>query len=287
MSSTKRKGGDNHGAARKKKYRSDGTAIWAKRHIDGPGVWISCVKGKEKATVGEMYDLFESVAAEIWPVENVTRDGEDSGEETELSIEDQIKKEMSEMKKPRTEQRFANCQTDTPCVIFISCKPPVDPVELVVKYVESVEKTGASRTRYAHRLVPVSGTCSASLNEMKGLCEKVFKGVFRQRRRGRHSRLTVLQYKIELRVRNHTTLSRPAIIQHVASWVPEGHKVALDNPEIFILIEIFKSVCGVSIVRDYYKYSKFNVLELANKFNAQGIEELEQRVEEKIKKSKS
>lgn len=36
----------------------------------------------------------------------MTRDGEDSGEETELSIEDQIKKEMSEMKKPRTEQRF-------------------------------------------------------------------------------------------------------------------------------------------------------------------------------------
>lgn len=168
--------------------------------------------------------------------------------------------------------------------------------------------------RYAHRLVPVSGTCSASLNEMKGLCEKVFKAYF-DKEEGKtftviilsvqiEPRLTVLQYKIELRVRNHTTLSRPAIIQHVASWVPEGHKVALDNPEIFILIEIFKvftcfsgcqiwndramqSVCGVSIVRDYYKYSKFNVLELANKFNAQGIEELEQRVEEKIKKSKS
>ncbi len=27
-------------------------------------------------------------------------------------------------------------------VIFISCKPPVDPVELVVKYIKSVEDTG-------------------------------------------------------------------------------------------------------------------------------------------------
>lgn len=83
------------------------------------------VKGKEKATVGEMYDLFESVrpyehwgvssveeyqiASEIWPVENATegKDGEDSEEDAELSIEDQIKKEMSEMKKPRAEQRFS------------------------------------------------------------------------------------------------------------------------------------------------------------------------------------
>ncbi|KAJ3533100.1 hypothetical protein NMY22_g7472 [Coprinellus aureogranulatus] len=271
MSSLKRKGGDNHSAARKKKFRSDGTAIWAKRHIDGPGIWISCVKGKEKATVGEMYDLFESIASEIWPVEGEgeSKDGADSDEGgEELSIEDQIKKEMSEMKKPRAEQRFANCQTDTPCVIFISCKPPVDPVELVMKYVESVEKTGAARSRYAHRLVPVSGTSSAHSSP---------------RRRASH-----FTYKIELRIRNHTTLSRPAIIQHVASWVPEGHKVSLDNPEIFILIEVFKSVCGVSIVRDYYKYSKFNVLEMANKFNAKTIaQEPEQKQpEEKPEESK-
>ena len=40
----------------------DGTPIWGKRAIDGPGIWASCVKGKEKQTVGELYDLFESVS---------------------------------------------------------------------------------------------------------------------------------------------------------------------------------------------------------------------------------
>lgn len=63
----------------------DGTPIWGKRHVEGPGVWVSCalrppqalqynrcysfmfiffflgVKGKEKQTVGEVYELFESV----------------------------------------------------------------------------------------------------------------------------------------------------------------------------------------------------------------------------------
>lgn len=32
-------------------------------------------------------------------------------------------------------------------VIFISCKAPVDPVKLVLKYVEDVESTGVTRTR--------------------------------------------------------------------------------------------------------------------------------------------
>ena len=62
--------------------------------------------------------------------------------------------------------KIANCQTNTPCgmnfdllqvffrnpdaltqVIFISCKPPVDPVELVINYIKTVETTGITRTR--------------------------------------------------------------------------------------------------------------------------------------------
>lgn len=69
----------------------------------------------------------------------------------------------------------------------------------------------------------------------------------------------------------------------VAQCVPEVHNVKLDNPEVFILIEIFKvsyqsscgesasltathfqSVCGMSIVKDYYTKYKFNVKEIVN-----------------------
>ena len=46
----------------------DGTPIWGQRSIDGPGVWVTCVKGKEKQTVGELYDVFESVSGGSEPV---------------------------------------------------------------------------------------------------------------------------------------------------------------------------------------------------------------------------
>ena len=33
-------------------------------------------------------------------------------------------------------------------VIFISCKPPVEPVKLVLKYLENIRETGITQTRY-------------------------------------------------------------------------------------------------------------------------------------------
>lgn len=67
--------------------------------------------------------------------------------------------------------------------------------------------------------------------------------------------------------------------------MPENYVVDLDNPDIFVLVEVFKvccvaipsqdkrlrwlqSVCGVSILKDYYKLHKFNVMTLANEKNA-------------------
>lgn len=52
----------------------------------------------------------------------------------------------------------------------------------------------------------------------------------------------LLQYKIELRIRNHNTLTRDTLIQELANCVPDGHTVSLNDPELFILVEIFK-VC--------------------------------------------
>jgi hypothetical protein len=85
---------------------------------------VSCVKGREKQSVGELYDLFEKVrmlfaviharsvcaqlAAELWPdLDAPGEDGEDAdGTGEELDIEAQIAKEREAMKKPRREKRF-------------------------------------------------------------------------------------------------------------------------------------------------------------------------------------
>lgn len=260
---------------RKRRYRNDGTPLWGKQSIDGPGVWVSCVKGKERQTVGELYDLFESLASELWP--EATEDIYDGFQEAEGSLEDQISQELAAIKRPRKDQRFANSQTNTPCVVFISCKPPVDPVKLVTTHVQNVKHSGITRTKYTHRLIPVSGSCAANILEIESLCHRIFESFFDVQ-----DPLQKFRYKIDARIRNHTTLSRPTLIQAIAGCVPQGHTVDLGNPEVFVLVEVFKNVCGVSVVKDYYYLQKFNVMEIANETSSAGrFREGEGRVHDK------
>ncbi|KAG1775287.1 hypothetical protein EV702DRAFT_455289 [Suillus placidus] len=256
---------------RKRKYRSDGVSpTWVKRTIEGPGIWATCVKGKEKGTVGELYDLFESLAADMWPIEGHDssandRDNGSDTDENEDDLETQIAKEVAALKRPKVEKRLAICLTNTQCVIFISCKPPVDPVKLVMKHVDNVQKTGVTRTKYTHRLTPVSGTCVANLPELHSLCRRTVAAYCAQENSEGSPRAR--KYKVELRVRNHNTLTRMEIIQEVAKCMPSNYTVDLDNPDVFVLVEVFKSTFGVSIVEDYYRFQKFNVMELANAHN--------------------
>ncbi|KAH9972075.1 hypothetical protein BGW80DRAFT_393477 [Lactifluus volemus] len=260
------------GERSRRRYRSDGTPIWGKRAIDGPGIWASCVKGKEKQSVGELYDLFESLASELWP-ESATTGGsgneegcnssDDGAIEEELDLEKRIATELASITRPRKEQRFANCQTNTPCVIFISCKAPIDPVALVLKHIENVTNTGVTRTRYTHRLTPVANTCVANAVEITSLARRVLKPFIA----GNPD--SEFRYKVELKVRNHNTLPRQTIIDAIVSCVPSGWIVDLQDAEVFILVEVFKSVCGIGIVKNYYTHLKFNVMEIANLKNAE------------------
>ncbi len=86
-----------------------------------------------------------------------------------------------------------------------------------------------------------------------------------------------------MRTRNHTVLPRDTLIKSIAECVPEGHTVNLSNPEVFVLVEVFKvcsastcmstglhsyfdqSVFGISVTKEYYNLLKYNVVEIANR----------------------
>ncbi|KAF7312493.1 THUMP domain-containing protein [Mycena indigotica] len=261
---------------KRKKYRSDGTPIWGRRHVEGPGVWITCVKGKERQAAGEACELFQNLAADLWPdaARANQKDSDDSESDGEgLSIEQQIANEVNAIKtRPtKTQELFKNCPTDTACLLFISCPPHVDPVKLVEKHLNNVDETGVTHTRslklslltsidiflrHCLRFSPVSASCTANVPEIETLCRKAFASAFSGAK---------YKFKIELKLRNHTTMTRDTLIAAVAQCVPkdDGHSVNLENPDLVILIEVFKSICGVSVVRDYQRLKKFNVTEVA------------------------
>jgi tRNA acetyltransferase TAN1 len=106
-------------------------------------------------------------------------------------------------------------------------------------------------------MVPSSDTCVANLPEVIALCRRIIVPFFNGEREGEQT------YRIEMRIRNHTTINRQDLIQEIAKCIPPSYKVDLEKPAFFILVEVFKSVCGMSIVEDYYKYQKYNVMTLA------------------------
>jgi len=267
--SNKRKAESQSGQRKRANY------IPSRNNIDGPGIWATCDKGREKNAVGELYDLFEAIAEELWPTGNSgPTEGEADGSEDDL--ENQILKEVESLKRPRKEKRFANCQTGTPCVVFISCKPPVDPVKLVLHHLTNVERTGITQTKHVLRLAPVSGSCVASTPEILVLARKSIAPAFAslpEKPDGSKG----YRYRIELSIRYHDKIKKAELIPLLAECVPSdaGHVVDLEHPEVVIFVQILKRVCGISVAQHYERFKRFNVVKVGEAARRDDSEEKE------------
>ncbi|RUS13058.1 hypothetical protein BC937DRAFT_86415, partial [Endogone sp. FLAS-F59071] len=69
-------------------------------------------------------------------------------------------------------------------------------------------------------------------------------------------------------IRNNVTIRKDDVIKKVANLIPVHYKIQLTNPDFVIFISIFKSVCGLSILPDYYKYKKYNLGGILDQRNA-------------------
>ncbi|KAG8761941.1 hypothetical protein FRC11_012092 [Ceratobasidium sp. 423] len=138
---------------------------------------------------------------------------------------------------------------------------------------EQVAQTGVSGTRALVRLVPASGICAANMLAITSLATDLFTKAFAGEGVGPK------KYKIELRIRSHKVLTRDEVIKGIAQCVPsdKGHTVDLTNQDTTILVELCKGVCTISVVPNYEKYKRFNVVQIVQeehkKKEGQGSEE--------------
>jgi tRNA acetyltransferase TAN1 len=157
-------------------------------------------------------------------------------------------------------------------VLFISLKPPIDPVKLISTYFEKVERTGLSRTRYvfsqcginirsaerhvhrhARRFTPITATCTANTPDIIALSKKIippafitdpprsFRVLFPPSYLSTLKLTKRLKFKIELSHRCHNKLKPDLLKPEIAKAVPldAGHSVDLKNPELVILVELY------------------------------------------------
>ncbi|KAJ9056099.1 THUMP domain-containing protein 1 [Entomophthora muscae] len=68
-----------------------------------------------------------------------------------------------------------------------------------------------------------------------------------------------LKFAIAFNSRLCSQIKKEEVISRVASLVKEPHTVDLTKPDVTIVIEIFKNICGISLVRDFHELKKYNI----------------------------
>jgi len=217
--------------------------------IQGPGIWLTTIKDKEQAAAREVCTVLNEIADSLWSQEDETNA---ITSKSANDIDDEILRELKALTaKKKVPSRLETCLTDTPCLAYIVCKPPLDPLTMIDHYMMSVETTGATRLRFAQRLIPIMSVAAASKSEVVVQAQKLIDSSFPKES---------TTFKVDVTIRNHTTLQRDDMIQTVANLVPkdQGHEVKLDGPRIIILLVIFKGLAMMSILGNFDRFRKYN-----------------------------
>ncbi|XP_016308290.1 THUMP domain-containing protein 1-like [Sinocyclocheilus anshuiensis] len=223
--------------------------------VGAQGVLITCNMNERKCT-SEAFSLLNEYADALYgPEQDSLSEDEEDDEDAEAALKKEVSQIQSSMK--THQQRFSAVDSGAHNVVFIRTHG-VDPEQLVHHILSDLYQTKKRKSRVILRMLPVSGTCKAFPEDM----EK-FLSVFLERWFRAPLRAT---YQICFKARNSSHSKREEVIKAVAGLVGKLNplnKVDLTNPELSIIIEIIKTVCCVSVLKDYTLYRKYNLQEVA------------------------
>ncbi|EON65164.1 hypothetical protein W97_04401 [Coniosporium apollinis CBS 100218] len=234
--------------------RDSGTAI----EPGDAGIWASCNMGREGKCVAELKDCFEEYARALYG----DQEGDSAAEKREGAevddIEAEIRREVEDIRKPTTAPLFSNIRLDGDCIMFFKTRPPLEPVSFVRKICEdAASSSGRKQSRFVKRLTPMTLMGKATWESMDEVAQQVLAPHFHQ------PNGLPKKFAIRPNIRNHKILTREGIIKRVAAAVGPGHKVDLKEFDLLILVDVYKNVCGMSVVgNDYEKLKRYNLSEI-------------------------
>lgn len=246
------------------------------------GIYATCARNKERLAAQELSALLEEKVDEFYgeeiqklKKEEPTNEGvsevkEDCDGQRTLSVEEEVEKELLQIKSKSSDNAKKNrpflqpIQLQTECLIFIKTRKPIIPEEFVAKIVHELAdpKDMSKRTRYVQRLTPVTDSCHASMEELDKLCQRVLERHFHA------DGIEPLKFAIEINKRNFNTLDKMDMIRHVAGFIGKNgslkHTVDLKNYDKLVIMQCFKNNIGMCVVDEEYQtqYRKYNIQEI-------------------------
>lgn len=259
----------DHKKQRRRFYPRPSTQNFPSIEPGDAGIWATSARGKEGKSTIDLRDLFEDYQARLYPAldqndkdGNADTDlGDGDGEDIEASISAEISDLKSSHNSKAGEQRklFQPVKLETQCVLFFKTVPPVEPVAFVERICQ--DKAAGSLLqgcRFVKRLTPMMRMGKATEGGLQGVGQEVLhEGTLGPKGTG-------IKYAIRPTLRDHNVLKRDDIIQQVAGAVGSGYVVDLKQPDVVILVEVYRNVLGLGVVsgKEYERLKRFNLAEI-------------------------
>ncbi|KAJ3410966.1 Mss4p nuclear export [Chytridiales sp. JEL 0842] len=226
-------------------------------------------KNEDAAILSFQYEeeVFKEYADEIYgeapkkdPESASNKDAQEidsSDDEVDVSVEDAFAKELTQLKDKKKRNRFTWMDVGIDCCLFVQVEDPIVPTEFVSAIMKDLDATKTKKTssleyRYTQRIVPVVDICPAKMDAVMEMAQKIIPSYFHKENQEQK------KFAIVFNRRNDNTITRDELIPKLAHLVGSTHKVDLKNPDLVILVEVFKGLCGMSVLSDYYKLEKYN-----------------------------
>ncbi|XP_055994894.1 THUMP domain-containing protein 1 [Sorex fumeus] len=223
------------------------------------GILITCNMNERKC-VEEAYSLLNEYGDDMYGPEQFTdKDQQPSGREGEDDdVEAALKKEVGDIKASTVlrRRRFQSVDSGANNLVFIRTLG-IEPEKLVHHILQDIYTTKKKKTRVILRMLPISGTCKAFLEDVKKFAETFMEPWFKVPNSG--------TFQIVYKCRNNSHMKRDLVIKELAGIIcslNSENKVDLTDPEYTVVVEIIRAVCCLSVLKDYMLFRKYNLQEV-------------------------
>ncbi|KAI9492697.1 hypothetical protein BDB00DRAFT_883363 [Zychaea mexicana] len=238
---------------------------------------VSCTVGSETRALGQVKNFLDATVHTLFPEHELTwerfegdldvpelvknsGDGKEEAEEkddnNEKTNEANGKEEPDAEPSSKKDKRFQGVDSACSGLLFFRFRVNVKPTDFMSKLIEQKDLIDANKIKYCSRFVPIDYICPATTDRMTKCFERL-------REQELDPIKTDTKVAIVTEIRNNISLKKPDIIQLIAPMIPKEHfTVDLTKPDIVIFCTVFKSVCGMSVLRDYYPRKKYNLIAL-------------------------
>lgn len=228
-------------------------------------VLVTCDKIRERQSVSDALNILNEAADRYYPPQEASKEEtlvDGKGDSVQKKLQEEVKALQTQAEKRQT-GRFTALDTGVKGVVLIQFKDnSVSPTALMSKILEEAETTKDFASRFIQKMIPLEKVGYSSVESIKELAAPMIKAhldAFREEQRSA-GKDEDFEFAAEIKRRNCTNLNSMDVITALVELVGDQKtKVNLTTPRSVLVVEVFRTTCGVSILTNFHRFKKYNV----------------------------